>query len=129
MVLRARLQEGGPEAPRPTCSGTFGAWCCRRPLSWAGIAAAASRRAQIALDVDEVRTHRLPRPVAVAVLDRVDDRLVLAEAVVFGGGALPIGPQPPPGHCAAHGVQRVEEDKQQIVLGRLADCPVEPTVP
>src|SRR5215213_9417758 len=76
-----------------------------------------------------MRAHRLARAVTIAVLDCIHDGLVLAEAVVVRGRAVPVRPEPSPGHGPTNRVQRVEQAQKKMVLGRLADRAVEPVVP
>jgi hypothetical protein len=73
--------------------------------------------------------HRLRGLVHVPVGDGADDLLMLREAVMIRIGARPVGPQPAPGHRAAHGVQRVEHREQQGVAGCLRDGAVQPVIP
>ena len=80
-------------------------------------------------DAAQVPSHRIGSTRAVTLGDRLDDAFVFGEAVVVGGRAHRRVAQPPPGHGAANGVQRVEQSEQQRVLRSLADRAVQLVVP
>ena len=68
--------------------------------------------------------HALFRQIHVPVRNGLENRVVLAEAMVAEIRGQPVDPEAPPGNGAAHRVERVEDRQEDAVVGGLGDRPL-----